>query len=166
MTSSVNLIITRRGTTGGRGSSAACANACTCQQRTSLHDCRGQTFVWSKAGSMICFQMACRAVWSSFESWGDRCRLSSLNMLSVRCLASGVSGTTSVAGLETASSPGKVAESEVGENRWLLTTCCVSANGGLGSGAKKVVTKTYSEVPLSIKTSSADRRRASTSSFC
>lgn len=66
---------------------------------------------------MICFQMALRVVWSSFESRDTESGLSLLNTLSVRSRGRGVSGTTSVAGMETASSMGKGAESEVGENR-------------------------------------------------
>ena len=75
------------------------------------------TFVCSKAGSMICFQIALRAVWSSFESRDAGCILSLLNTLSPRSRGRGVTGTTSEAGLEPASSTGKGAESEVGENR-------------------------------------------------
>jgi len=74
------------------------------------------TFACSKAGSMICFQMAFRAVWSSFESRVAGRRLSLPNILSVSPRGRGVR-TTSVAGVETASSAGKGTESAVGENR-------------------------------------------------
>jgi len=66
---------------------------------------------------MICFQIAFRAVWSSFESRVAGCRLSSPNILSVGLRGRGVTGTMSVAGVETASSASKGAESAVGENR-------------------------------------------------
>jgi hypothetical protein len=75
------------------------------------------TFAYSKAGSMICFQMAFSALWSSFESRVAGRRLSLLNTLSVGFRGRGVTGATSVAGVETASSGGRVAESVVGENR-------------------------------------------------
>ena len=75
------------------------------------------TFVWSKAGSMICFQIAFRVAWSSFVSRDAERRLSLLKTLSVRSRGRGVTGTVSVPGFETASSTGNGAESEVGENR-------------------------------------------------
>ena len=66
---------------------------------------------------MICFQMAFRAVWSSFESRVAGRELSLPNMLSVSPRAREVNGTMSVAGVETASSAGKGAERVVGEKR-------------------------------------------------
>jgi sugar lactone lactonase YvrE len=75
------------------------------------------TFACSKAGSMICFQMAFRAVWSSFESRVTGRRLSLPNILSVSPRGRGVIGTMSLAGLETASSAGRGTERAVGENR-------------------------------------------------
>jgi hypothetical protein len=78
---------------------------------------RNPTFACSNAGSMICFQMAFKAAWSSFESRVAGRRLSLLNTLSVGLRARGVTGSTSVAGVETPSSAGKGAESVVGENR-------------------------------------------------
>lgn len=66
---------------------------------------------------MICFQTAFRAAWSSFEDRDAGCRLSLLNTLSRRSEGRGVTGAMSVAGVETASSTGKVAERVMGENR-------------------------------------------------
>jgi hypothetical protein len=66
---------------------------------------------------MICFQMAFRAAWSSFESRVVGRRLSLPNILSVSARGRGVIGTMSLAGMETASSAGKGTESAVGENR-------------------------------------------------
>lgn len=66
---------------------------------------------------MICFQTAFRAAWSSFEIRVAGRRLSVPNTLSVRPRGRGVTGTMSVAGLETASSAGRGTERAVGENR-------------------------------------------------
>jgi len=66
---------------------------------------------------MICFQMALRAFWSSFEGRVAGRRFSLPNILSVSPRGRGVNGNMSVAGMETASSAGKGAERVVGENR-------------------------------------------------